>query len=224
MWSLDRGWQTWKHQEKLSEKSWVTVLEEISTEVTMNTSLWGNDQVGKLKGQCVSKLDTHSHHSGSFSKFQSPGWTLIQDLQGFEVFFFIQKLLRWFSKAQPILFSSVGWLSHVQLFAAPWTAARQASLCITNSRSLFKLMSIESLMPSNHLILCCPLLFPPSIFPNIRIFSNDSVLRIRWPNYWSFSFRISPSNEYSGLISFRMGWLDLQPWESLILDTLSICK
>ena len=103
--------------------------------------------------------------------------------------------------------SSVQSLSHVQLFATPRTAACQASLSITNSQSLLKLMSIESVMPSNHLILCCPLLLSPSIFPNIRIFSNESVLHIRWPKYWSFS--ISPSNEYSGLISFRMGWLDL---------------
>ena len=90
----------------------------------------------------------------------------------------------------------------------PWTAAHQASLSITNSRSLFKLMSIESLMPSDHLILCHPLL-PPSIFPSISIFSNESILRIRWPKYWSFSFSISPSNEYSELISFRMDCLDL---------------
>ena len=91
----------------------------------------------------------------------------------------------------------------------PWTAARQAYLSITNSRSLLKLMSIKSVMPSNHLILCCPLLLPPSIFPSIRVFSNESVLRIRWPKYWSFSFSISPSNEHSGLISFRMDWFDL---------------
>ena len=102
-------------------------------------------------------------------------------------------------------FSSVQLLSRVQLFATPWTAAPQASLSITNSRSLLKLMSIELVMPSNHLILCCPLLLPPSIFPNIRVFTNESVLCIRWPKYWS----ISPSNEYSGLISFRMDWLDL---------------
>ena len=105
--------------------------------------------------------------------------------------------------------SSVQLLSCVQLFAAPWTAARQASLSITNSLSLLKFMSIESVMPFNHLILCCALLFPPSIFPSIRVFSNETVLRIRWPNYWSFSFSISPSNEYSGLNSFRMDWLDL---------------
>ena len=91
----------------------------------------------------------------------------------------------------------------------PWTAACQASLSITNSRSLLKLMSIELVMPSNHLILCHPLLLPPSIFPSIRVFSNVPVLRIRWPKYWSFSFSISPSNEYSGQISFRMDWLDL---------------
>ena len=93
--------------------------------------------------------------------------------------------------------------------ATPWTAAHQASLSTTISWSLLKLMSIESVMPSNYLTLCHPLLLPPSIFPSIRIFSNESVLRIRWPKYWSFSFSISPSNDYSGLISFRMDWLDL---------------
>ena len=91
----------------------------------------------------------------------------------------------------------------------PWTAARQASLSIINPWSLLKLMSIELVMPSNHLILCCPLLFLPSIFRSIRVFSNESVLHVRWPKYWSFSFSISPSKEYSGLISFRIGWLDL---------------
>ena len=105
--------------------------------------------------------------------------------------------------------SSVQSLSHVWLFTTPWTAARQASLFITNSQSLLKLMSIESVKPSNHLNLCHPLLFPPSIFSSIRVFSNESVLHLRWPNYWSFSFCISPSNEYSGVISFRMDWLDL---------------
>ena len=99
--------------------------------------------------------------------------------------------------------------SHVRLLATPWTAARQASLSITNSWSLLKLISIESVMPSNHLILCRPLLLPPSVFPSIRVFSNESVLRIRWPKYWSFSFSVSPSNEYSGRISFRIDWLDL---------------
>ena len=104
---------------------------------------------------------------------------------------------------------SVQWLSPVQLFPAPWTAACQASLSVTNSQNLLKFMSIESLMPSNHLILCHPLLLLPSIFPRIRICPNESVLHVRWPKYWSFCFSISPSNEYSGLISFRMDWLDL---------------
>ena len=109
------------------------------------------------------------------------------------------------------IISSVQLLSHIQLFVTPCTAAHQApSLSITNSCNLFKFMSIESAMPSNHLILCRPLLLP-SIFSSIRVFSNESVLRIRWLKYWSFSFSISPSNEYSGLISFRMDWLDLPP-------------
>ena len=107
------------------------------------------------------------------------------------------------------VFSSVRSLSRVRLFATPWTAACQASLSIANSRSLLKLMSIESVMLSNHLILCCPLLFLPSIFPSIKVFSNESVLHIRWSKYWSFSFNISPSNEHPGLISFRMDLLDL---------------
>ena len=105
--------------------------------------------------------------------------------------------------------SSVQSLSRVRLVATPWTAACQASLFITNSQSLLKCMSIVSVMPSNHLILCRPLLLPPSIFPSFRVFSNESVLHISWPKYWSFSFSISPSNEYSGLISFRIDWLDL---------------
>ena len=105
-------------------------------------------------------------------------------------------------------FSSVQSLSRVRLFAIPWTATLQASLSFTNSWSLLKFMSIKSVMPSNHLILCHPLLLMPSIFPTIRVFSYESVLPIRWPKYWSFSFNISPSNEYSGLI-FRMDWLDL---------------
>ena len=105
--------------------------------------------------------------------------------------------------------TSVQSLSHVRLFVTPWIAARQVSLSNTNSLSSPKPMSIESVMPSNHLILCHPLLLLPSIFPNIRVFSNESALRIRWPKYWSFSFSFSPSNEYSGLISFRIDWLDL---------------
>ena len=100
-------------------------------------------------------------------------------------------------------------LSSVQLFATPWTAAFQTSLSFTNPQSLLKHMSIESVMPSSHLILCRPLLLPPSIFPSTRVFSNESVLHIRWPKYWIFSFSISPSNEYSGPISFKMNWFDL---------------
>ena len=109
------------------------------------------------------------------------------------------------SFAFEVQFSSVQSFSRVQLFATPWTVARQASLSITNSRNLLRFMSIELVMPSNHLILCHPLLLLPSIFPSIRVFSNESVLRIRWPKYWSFSFSISPSNEYSGLISCKQG-------------------
>ena len=108
-----------------------------------------------------------------------------------------------------VQFSSVQWISCVRLFVTPWTAARQASLYITNSWSPPKFMSIESVMPSNHLIFCSPLLLLPSIFPSIRVFSNESALCIRWPKYWSFSFSISPSNEHPGLISFRIDWLDL---------------
>ena len=111
-----------------------------------------------------------------------------------------------YSSAQ---FSSVQSLSLVWLFTTPWTAAHQASLSITNSWSLLKLMSIESVMPSNHLILCCPLLLLPSVFPSIRVFSNELALHIRWPKQWSFSFSISPSNDYSGLIYFRIDWFDL---------------
>ena len=106
-------------------------------------------------------------------------------------------------------FNSVQSLSHVRLFVIPWTSACQASLSITNSQSLLKLMLTMLVMPSNHLILCCPLFLLPSIFPRIRVFSSKSVLHTRWPKYWSFSFSICSSNEYSGLISFRMDWLDL---------------
>ena len=110
-----------------------------------------------------------------------------------------------FSRVHSLLLQS---LSRVRFFVTPWTTARQAFLFITNPQSLLKLMSIELLMPSNHFILCCPLL-PPSIFPSIRVFSDESALCIRWPKDWSFSFSISPSNEYSGLISFRIDWFDL---------------
>ena len=125
------------------------------------------------------------------------GIHLIQNLDSF---------LIWISQSVRQLVQSFSW---VQIFVSPETAARQASLSMTNSLSLLKLMSIELVMPYNHLILCHPLLLPPSIFPSVRIFSNESVLCIGWPKYWSFSFNISPSNEYSGLISFRMDWLDL---------------
>ena len=114
-----------------------------------------------------------------------------------------------FSACQTPRFSSVQSLSHVRLFATPWIAAHQASLSITNSRSSPKLMSIESVMPSSHLILCCPLLLLPPIPPSIRVFPNESTLRMRWPKYWSFGFSIIPSKEHWGLISFRMDWLDL---------------
>ena len=117
-------------------------------------------------------------------------------------------------------FGSVQLLSHIRLFETPWSAACQASLSIINSWSLPKLMFIGSVTPSNHLILCCPLLLPPSIFPSISVFSNESVLCIRWPKYWSFSFSISPSNEYSGLISFRIQWFDLPAVQRTLMSLL----
>ena len=116
--------------------------------------------------------------------------------------------------------SSVQLLSHVRLFATPWTAAYQSFLSITNSWSLLKFMSIESIMPFNHLIFCRPLLLLPSIFPSIRVFSNESVLCTRWPMYWNFSFSISPSNEYSGLISFRIDWFDLLAVQGVLKSLL----
>ncbi|KAB0337006.1 hypothetical protein FD755_025778 [Muntiacus reevesi] len=115
---------------------------------------------------------------------------------------------------------SVQSLSHIRLFVTPWTAAQQASLSITNSWSLLKLMTIESVMPSNYLILCRSLLLSPSIFPSIRVFSNESVLCIRWPKYWRFSFSISPSNEYSGLISIRIDWFDLLAVQGILKSLL----
>ena len=134
----------------------------------------------------------------------------------------VERSRRWEVYTQHLLrvsraFSSVQSLSHAQLLATLWTAARQASLSITNSWSLLKLMSIVSVMPSNRLILCRPLLLLPSIFPSIRVFSNELVLHIRWPEYWSLSFSISPSSEYSGMISFMMDWLDL------LADSLESC-
>ena len=125
----------------------------------------------------------------------------------------------------PCWFSSVQSLSRVWLFATPWIAACQASLSITDSQSLLRLMSIELVMPSSHLILCCPLLLLPPVLPSIRVFSNESALRMRWPKYWSFSFNISPSNEYSGLISFRMDWLDLcSPRDSQVFSNTTVQK
>ena len=134
----------------------------------------------------------------------SPNWSHIMYSVLYPTFF----LIRVYYKLSPY-FSSVQLLSHVQLFAALWIAAQQTSLSITNSWSLLKLMSIESMMLSNHLILYRPPLLLPSVFPSTRIFSNESALCIRWPKYWSFSFNISSSNEHAGLISFRMDWLDL---------------
>ena len=130
------------------------------------------------------------------------GYLVIAEIR-FQVFLLWQKFCMFSSV------SSVQLLSHVWLFVTPWTVTHQASLSITNSWSLPKPMSIELMMPSNHLIFCRPLLLLPSILSNIRVFSNESALRIRWPKYWSFNFNISPSNEHPGLISFRMDWLDL---------------
>ena len=126
--------------------------------------------------------------------------------------------LRWLTIS--VQFSSIQSLSRVQLFETPWTAACQASLSITSSQSLHKLLSIESVMPSNHLVLCHPLPLLPSIFPSIKVFSNKSGLHIRWPTYWSFSFCISPSNEYSRLIFFRIDWLDLLAVQGILKSLL----
>ena len=132
-------------------------------------------------------------------------------LMNFPIYFFLHHNLRMLpvQSERNNLFSSVQPLSCVRLFVIPWTAKHQASLSITNSQSLFKPMSIKSVIPSNHLILCCPLLLLPSNFPSIRVFSNESVLCIRWLKYWSFSFNVSTSSEYPGLISFRIDWFDL---------------
>ena len=139
---------------------------------------------------------------------------LVTNLMQLELFVFVLNL---FSSVQ-----SVRSLSRIRLFATPWTAAHQASLSITSSQSLLKLISIESEMPSNHL--CCPLLLPPSILPSITVFSNESALCIRWPRCWSFSFSISPSNEYSGLISFRMGWWDLLAVQGTLTSLVQLSR
>ena len=143
-----------------------------------------------------------------FAFWANPTWLWCMILLIYCWIWFANILLRIFAPMFTGI-SSVQSLSYVQLFATPWIAAHQASLSITNSRSLPKLTSIESMMPSSHLILCHPLLLLPSIPPSIRVFSNESALRMRWPKYWSFTFSINPSNEHPGLISFRMDWLDI---------------
>ena len=160
---------------------------------------------------------------------RTTGWLKRQSFCQCGVSHLSGSLILWYTYLEHflcILFSSLQSLSHVQLFATPWTVACQASLSITNSWSLLRLMSIESVMPSNHLILCHPLLLLPSIFPIIKFFSNESTLHMRWPKYWSFSFNISPSNEHPGLISFRMDWLDLLAIQgtlkSLLQTTLNV--
>ena len=172
-----------------------------------------------VSAQCYTRSSCEVSASGIMSVFCLPKILSILmiemstkcsvSIKPFSEHFLISNLFNAFSVHIEDQFSSVQSLSRVQLLATPWTAAHQASLSITNSQSLLKLMSIESVMPSNHLILCGPLLLLPSIFPSIRDFSNESALCIRWSKYWSFSFSISPSKEHSGLISFRIDWLDL---------------
>ena len=162
-------------------------------------SLAGYSPWGRKESDTTERL-THTHDVSQFSPSLAPD--SIGCMRSFNY-------LLLFSVNLKISIGSVQSLSRVQLFATPRTAAHQASQSITNSWSLLKLMSIESVMPSNRLILCCPLLLPPSIFPSIRVFSNESVLCIRWPKYWHFNFSISLSSEYLGLISCRMVWLDL---------------
>ena len=160
--------------------------------------MWRN--IGyERQSECMSK------QAGSYS-FQYINFLFIQQLLFIHSCNNVFQASPWVRNSQ---FSSVQPLSYVQLFVTPWTAAHQASLSITNSPSLLKFMSTQSVMPSNHLILCRPLLLLPSVFPSIKVFSNESTLHMRWPKYWSFRLSISPSNAYSGLISFRMDWLDL---------------
>ena len=160
----------------------------------------------------------HLSHQGS--PVSSYDWSTIHFLMICLTKIKDKDFLRWCSIWYPEALSSVQSLSHVRLFATPWTAARQASLSITNSQSLLKLMSIKSVMPSNHLILYHPLLLLPLIFPSIRVFSNESALCIRWPKYWSFRCNISPTNELPGLISFRMNWLDLHAVQGTLKSLL----
>ena len=173
--------------------------------------LTGKDtDAGKDWGQkWVTQNEVVGCITNSMDKSLSRLWDLVMDREawcaaGHGVAKSQTRLSNW-----TFFFPSVQSFSHVQLFVTPWTAECQASLSITNSQSLPKLMSIESVMPFNHLILCDPLLLPPSLFPSIRVLLNESILRIRWPKYWTFSFNFSPSKEYPGLISFRMDWLDL---------------
>ena len=189
-------------------------------------------KVGKIS---CSFLEPHSwelggHWKGRFEDWRSLKWLHLLKKYFFHVlgilnFFFALFILQKWQRLGGFSFhlgafiyhswririsnSSIHLLSHDRFFMTPWTAAHQASLSITNPQSLLKLLCIEPVMPSNHLILCHPLLLLLSIFPSIRVFSNESVFHIRWPKYWSFSFSISPSNEYSGLISFRIDWFDL---------------
>ena len=170
----------------------------------MDCSLPGSSVNGIIQARILEWVATPS--SGNLPK---PGIEPMSLMSPTVAVLFFTTITTWEAPVIEIPISSVQSLSCVLLFATPWTAARQASMSITNSWTLLKLMSIESVMPSNHLILCCSLLLPPLIIPSIRVFSYESVLHIRWPKYWGFRFRISASNEYSGLISFRMDWLDL---------------
>ena len=180
-------------------KSWKMMLWKCCTQYA---SKFGKLSSGHRtgKGQC----SFHSQRKAMPKNVQTT-----TQLHSFDMLKILQASLQQYMNQELPDVQSVQSLSHVQLFATPWTAECQASLSITNSQSPPKLIFIELVMPSSHLILCCPLLLLPSIFPSVRVFSNESALRIRWPKDWSFSFRISPSNEHPGLISFRMNWLDL---------------
>ena len=174
----------------------------------MDQSLPGSSVHGDSPGKDTG-MSCHSLLQGIFLTQEDPTWLFCGSCIAGGFFTDSLLLNHWGSPISNYQFSSVQSLSRVWLFATPWITARQASLSITKSRSLLRLMSIESVMPSSHLILCCPLLLLPPIPPSIRVFSNESSLHMRWPKYWSFSFSISPSNEHPGLFSFRMDWLDL---------------